>query len=151
MKSNRKTWLFLLIVILVIQFIQPKKNISGGLGENDISRAYTIPEGIHRTLTHKCYDCHSNQTRYPWYFHVQPLGWWLAAHIHEGKSQLNFSEFKTYQRDKAEKKLQEIVEMVQERAMPLKEYTYLHPNTEITAEDEKAIQHWINSLLTSKD
>lgn len=151
MKSTRKTWLFLLIVIVVIQFIQPKKNISGGLGENDISEAYPVPKEIHQTLTQKCYDCHSNQTRYPWYFHVQPLGWWLAAHVHEGKSHLNFSEFKTYQRDKAHKKLQEIVERVQERAMPLEEYTYLHPDAEITVEDEKAIQRWVATLLTGKD
>ena len=151
MKVYRKTWIFLLIVIIVIQFIQPKKNSAQELGENDISKVYAIPEEIHRTFVQKCYDCHSNNTRYPWYFNVQPIGWWLAAHVYEGKEHLNFSEFKTYQAKKAKKKLEEIIEMVEERAMPLKAFVLLHPDTEITAEDEKAINLWINNLLKEKD
>ena len=132
---------------MVIQFIQPKRNISGGLGENDISKAYAIPEGVHQTLTQKCYDCHSNDTRYPWYFNVQPIGWWLAAHVYEGKSHLNFSEFRSYRADQAQRKLEDIIEMVKERAMPLKGYVLLHPHAEITTEDEQAINAWINTLV----
>ena|SRR5688500_1900365 len=151
MKRHRKTWVFLLIVIMVIQFIQPKKNISNELSENDISKAYLIPQGIHQTLTRKCYDCHSNNTNYPWYFNIQPIGWWLAAHVYEGKSHLNFSDFKNYQADKARDKLEDIIEMVRDRAMPLKGYVLLHPHTEITTEDEKAIHDWINTLMGSND
>ena len=149
MKRHRKTWLFFLFLVIVIQFIQPEKNISEGLNENDISKGYDIPDSIHQTLTQKCYDCHSNNTRYPWYFNVQPIGWWLAAHVYEAKSHLNFSEFKTYQTDTAKHKLEEILEMVEERAMPLKAYVFLHPDAEITNEDEKAINQWVSSL-TSK-
>lgn len=151
MKGYRKTWIFLLIVVLVIQFIQPEKNIAEGPSENDISQVYAISDGIHQTLTQKCYDCHSNNTRYPWYYYIQPIGWWLAAHVYEGKEHLNFSEFRTYKADKAEHKLEEIVEMVEDRAMPLKAYVLLHPHTEITTEDEKAISAWVKSLLTPKN
>jgi hypothetical protein len=149
MHRYRKILLFLLIVILVIQFIQPKKNTSTGLGENDISKAYVIPERIHQTLTQKCYDCHSNHTKYPWYFHIQPIGWWFAAHIYEGKSHLNFSEFKTYQADKAKAKLEEIAEMVQERGMPVRGYVIFQPHSEITTEDEEQIHLWINSVMVA--
>jgi len=147
MKRHRKIWGFLLIVVIIIQFIQPKKNISGDLGENDISKAYAIPDTIHQTLTQKCYDCHSNNTRYPWYFNVQPLGWWLAAHVYKGKLHLNFSEFKTYPGDKAQDKLQEIIETVKGGAMPLKGYVYFHPHAEITKEDEKALNDWVSTLF----
>lgn len=151
MNRRRQTWLFLLIVLTIIQFIQPKKNISATPGDNDISRTYAIPEPIHKTLTRKCYDCHSNHTQYPWYFNIQPIGWWLAAHIHDGKSHLNFSEFRNYQADKAQDKLKEIVEIVREREMPLKGYVWLNPHSAITPDDEKAIHAWISTLITPKN
>lgn len=146
MKRNRKVWLFLLIVLVVIQFIQPTRNHSPGIGENDISKVYAMPSEIHDTFTRKCYDCHSNHTRYPWYFHVQPIGWWLAAHIYEGKEHLNFSEFRTYQADKAVEKLEDIADVIQSRAMPIRGYVLLHPGSAITPQDETAIQAWIKRI-----
>ncbi len=151
MRRYRKTWIFLLIIVFVIQFIQPKKNTSKGIGENDISKVYAIPSGVHQTFTQKCYDCHSNNTRYPWYYNVQPIGWWLAAHVYDGKENLNFSEFRTYREDKAKDKLEEIVEMVEKRSMPLKTFVMMHPETEITPEDEKIIHSWISTLLKTED
>jgi hypothetical protein len=151
MKASRKAWFFLLLVLVVIQFIQPKKNTSPELGDNDISRVYAMPTELHQTFTQKCYDCHSNNTRYPWYFNIQPIGWWLAAHVYEGKEHLNFSEFKKYQSTKVREKLDDIAEVVEDRSMPLKAFVLLHPETKITAQDEKAITLWIKSLLKEKD
>lgn len=85
MRRYRKTWIFLLMIVFVIQFIQPKKNTSNGIGENDISKVYAIPSDVHQTLAQKCYDCHSNNTRYPWCYNVQPIGRWLPAHVYGGK------------------------------------------------------------------
>lgn len=145
MKRYRKTLTFLLIVIVLIQFIQPKKNLSNGIAEHDISKAYVIPEHVHQTFTQKCYDCHSNHTDYPWYFNVQPIGWWLAAHIYDGKQNLNFSEFKKYEQDQAEQKLNEIVDAVISRNMPMGGYVFLRPHTGLTDEDEQAIISWAKS------
>lgn len=146
MKQFRKTLTFVLIVMLLIQFIQPIKNVSTGVAEHDISNAYKIPQAVHQTFTQKCYDCHSNHTQYPWYFNVQPIGWWLAAHIYDGKQQLNFSEFRKYERDKAEHKLDEIVEVVIARDMPLTGYVFFRPHAALTDEDEKAIQSWVQTV-----
>lgn len=146
MKRYRKTLTFLLIVIVLIQFIQPKKNLSNGIAEHDISKAYVIPEPVHQTFTEKCYDCHSNHTDYAWYFNVQPVGWWLAAHIYDGKQNLNFSEFKKYERDQAEQKLNEIVDAVISRSMPIGGYVFLRPHTRVTDEDEQAIRSWVKSV-----
>jgi hypothetical protein len=148
MNGLRKIGLFLLIIVLVIQFIQPIRNLSAGPGENDITQAYAIPDVIRQTLTEKCYDCHSNQTRYTWYSRIQPIGWWLAAHVYEGKAQLNFSEFKTYQNEQARKKLQGIASMVNPGSAHLRGYSILRPGTEITAEDEQAISAWVARLIT---
>ena len=146
MKRYRKMLSFVLIVIVLIQFIQPKRNSSAGIAEDDISRAYILPHVVHETFTQKCYDCHSNHTRYPWYFNVQPIGWWLAAHIYDGKRHLNFSEFGKYDPSKAEHKLEEIVEAITTRDMPVKGYVFFHPEAKLTDEDERAIQSWVRTV-----
>lgn len=148
MKGVRKIGLFLFLILLVIQFIQPMPNISAVQEQDDISQAYALPDGIHRTLTEKCYDCHSNHTRYTWYYHIQPFGWWLAAHIYEGKSQLNFSEFKTYGGDEARDKLSRIASIMNSGSTHLKRYSLFEPASDVTVEDEQAIQSWIKTLVT---
>jgi hypothetical protein len=144
---RKKILILLLIIFVIMQLIQPKKNISeGGLGENDISKVYNIPPDLHQTLQKKCYDCHSNNTRYPWYFHIQPIGWWLAAHVHDAKEDLNFSEFRKYTASQADHALEELEEVVEDKSMPLKAYTMFHEDTEITEEDEQAIRTWLASV-----
>jgi hypothetical protein len=146
MKGYRKIGLLILILLVVMQFIQPTKNISPSPSENDISKVYVLPENLHQILVNKCYDCHSNNTRYPWYFNIQPIGWWLAAHVHEGKEHLNFSEFKNYKPERANHKLEEIEDVIEDKSMPLKPYTMLHEGTEITDEDARIIHDWLASV-----
>jgi hypothetical protein len=146
MKAYRKIGILLLILLVVMQFIQPKKNISEGLSEGDISHVYALPDGLHETFVQKCYDCHSNNTRYPWYFNAQPIGWWLAAHVHDGKEELNFSEFKSYELKKATHKLEEIGEVTEDGSMPLKAYTIFHKDSKLTQEEAKTINDWLASL-----
>jgi len=146
MKTFRKVGLLLLIIFIVMQFIQPKKNQAEGISSNDISNAVTLPKDVHQLLIKKCYDCHSNNTTYPWYFHVQPVGWWLAAHVHEGKEHLDFSEFKSYKPERVNHKLEEIGEVIEDGSMPLKAYTVIHKGAAVTESEAKAIQTWLASL-----
>jgi hypothetical protein len=146
MKAYRKIGILLLILLVVMQFIQPKKNISEGPSDADISKVYALPKGLHETFVNKCYDCHSNNTRYPWYFNIQPIGWWLAAHVHDGKEELNFSDFKNYEPKKAVHKLEEIGEVIEEGSMPLKAYTLFHEESKITNEEAQSINQWLASL-----
>lgn len=134
------------LVIIVIQLLQPTKNKSEGISENDISKVYALPDGLHDMLVQKCYDCHSNNTRYPWYVHIQPIGWWLASHVKEGKEHLNFSEFKTYEKSKADHKLEELVEVLEAGEMPLKSYLLMHGDAKVTAEETQTITTWVKSL-----
>lgn len=147
MKTAKKVGLLVLIIFAVIQFTQPKRNEAPQLiSENDISKTVNIPVELHQMLVNKCYDCHSNTTQYPWYANIQPLGWWLAAHVHEGKEHLNFSEFKTYPKKRADHKLEEIGEVTEDKSMPLKAYTLIHQGSELTEEEQKAIMTWLSSL-----
>ncbi len=146
MKTWKKILSLVLVLIIVIQFIQPKKNRGEANSENDITKTVTVPVDLHQMLVKKCYDCHSNNTHYPWYANVQPIGWWLAAHVHDGKEELNFSEFKTYDSKRANHKLEEIGEVVEQGEMPLKAYTIFHQGSEVTPEEVTQIKGWLASL-----
>ncbi len=148
----KKILIGLLVVVLLIQVMQPTKNQSDTLSANDISLTYALPAGVHETFVKKCYDCHSNNTQYPWYVHIQPIGWWMASHIKEGKDHLNFSEFKTYEPKRANHKLEEVSEELGEGHMPIESYLWLHPEAKVTDEELKAINGWIASLgITVKE
>jgi hypothetical protein len=147
MKGSRKIGVLIIIILVVMQFIQPTKNRSEQvISDNDISKVYAIPQDLHQTFITKCYDCHSNNTNYPWYVNIQPIGWWLAAHVHDGKEHLNFSEFKNYSAERAEHKLEELGEVSEDKSMPLQAYTMFHENTELTEADQKAISEWLVSI-----
>src|SRR5439155_20340848 len=96
MKKIKKVLIALLVIFVVIQFFRPAKNKSDKPSLNDISTKYNLPEDVKNILKTSCYDCHSNNTIYPWYSEVQPVGWWLNNHINDGKNEVNFSEFAAY-------------------------------------------------------
>jgi hypothetical protein len=146
MNKTRKTLVGVLILLVVIQTIQPMRNLSDTVSPNDISKTFEVNDKVYSILTEKCYDCHSNNTRYPWYNYIQPAGWWLAAHIYEGKEHLNFSEFSTYSEKRKSHKLREISDAVNEGWMPLETYIWLHKDAKITPEDRDAINAWIETL-----
>ncbi|MFZ2905902.1 MAG: heme-binding domain-containing protein [Cyclobacteriaceae bacterium] len=142
----KKILIGLLLLFVVMQLLQPTRNIAEGITENDITKVYAIPSDVLQVFEQKCYDCHSNNTRYPWYVHVQPVGWWMASHIKDAKDELNFSEFKTYNEKRANHKLEEIVEVTSDGSMPLESYVWLHADAKITAEEASAIEDWVKSL-----
>lgn len=142
----KKIAIALLLVFIVLQFFRPEKNIAEGLSEADISYAIEIPADIHALLQEKCYDCHSNNTSYPWYATVQPVAWWLADHIREGKEELNFSDFKNYPEKKANHKLEEISELIKDDEMPLPSYTLIHRSAKLDDEEKASINDWIKSM-----
>jgi hypothetical protein len=147
MKLSRKILLGLLAVFIMSQFFRPEKNISPHIiTDNDISKRYVMPENVHQVFVKKCYDCHSNNTHYAWYYNIQPIGWWMAHHVNEGKLRLDFSEFKTYDAKRANHKLEEISESVTEGWMPLDSYLWSHQDAKVTPEETAVINAWISSL-----
>lgn len=142
----KKIILLLFALIAIAQFIRPAKNVSAAVGPNDISAKYPVPADVSALLKRACYDCHSNNTNYPWYAEVQPAGWWLASHVNDGKRHLNFSEFAAYTPKRAKTKAGEIVDEVEEKKMPLKSYTWMHPEARLTVEEIKLIIAWAEDL-----
>lgn len=138
----RKILLGLAVVFAAIQFVRPAKNLSPAVGPNDITAKVAVPAEVQGVLTKACYDCHSDHTRYPWYAEVQPVGWWLASHIKDGKRHLNFSEFGAYDAKRAQRKLQQTAHELNEHTMPLESYLWIHRDAILTAAEIKLVADW---------
>jgi len=136
--------IILLLLFIGIQFIDVKRNVSPNPSANAIENYYKIPVKVQTILKTNCYDCHSNNTSYPWYSKVQPVKWWLADHVNSGKRHLNFDEFNTYSRDKKLEKLDEIAETIKEGEMPLTSYTAIHQEAKLSLSDQSEIEKWVN-------
>ncbi|WP_164112155.1 MULTISPECIES: heme-binding domain-containing protein [Sphingobacterium] len=140
----KKIALATIALLIVIQFWGTKKNSSSVPSENAIEKHYTVPPKVLGLLKTSCYDCHSNNTVYPWYNNIQPVKWWLASHINDGKKHLNFDEFNAYSSDKMLHKLDEVAETVSKGEMPLNSYTLIHGNAKLSNNDRKEIEAWVN-------
>ena len=142
----KKFLFFLLILLVIIQFIRPAGNHSATLSANDITRHYTVPDSVLTILKRSCYDCHSNNTVYPWYNHIQPVAWWLNNHVKEGKRELNFSEFASYSAKKQAHKMKGLVEQLQKDWMPLNTYLWIHKDAIMSPEEKTLVINWADSL-----
>jgi hypothetical protein len=148
-KVLKRILIALLIIFIVIQFIRPAKNISQGISAHDISTKYPVPDSVEAILKVACNDCHSNNTRYPWYAEIQPVGWWLSSHIKDGKRGLNFSEFASYRIKKQFHRLDDINEMVKKNEMPLSSYTLIHTDAKLTGNQKLILANWTEALKDS--
>ncbi len=149
MKIVKKILLVILVALIAIQFIQPARNQGGQVLVTDIAMAYKVPDTVQTILKLACYDCHSNNTKYPWYTYVQPVGWVLANHIRDGKEELNFSEFGSYSNRRQQSKLKSIQSQVRDGDMPLYSYTLLHKKARLTDEQKQFIIDWAQKTKDS--
>jgi len=143
----RKIMYVLLAAFIVIQFIHPAKNTSEGLQPNTIGNNYAIPADVKTILGKACNDCHSNNTRYPWYAKIQPVDWWLNKHVVDGKKDLNFDEFTNRAPRYQYHKMEEVIEMVKEREMPLKSYTWTHKDARLNSNEREKLTGWAQSVM----
>lgn len=148
-KKIKKVLIALLVIFVLIQVIRPAKNKSDKLSINDISTKYSLPEDVKNILKTSCYDCHSNNTIYPWYAEVQPVGWWLNNHINDGKSEVNFSEFAAYPIRRQYHKLADINDQVKKDEMPLESYLLIHRYAKLNDQQKSAIAKWVTLLRDS--
>ena len=138
----------LCVVIIGVQFNRPVKNNSNDQSRH-LSTLYPLPDSIDAILTAACYDCHSNNTRYPWYAEIQPVGLWMDGHIRHGKGDLNFSEFSDYSPRKQFRRLEQAQKMVDNKEMPLPSYTIIHKDAVLTDPQKQTLFAWINATRDS--
>ena len=142
----KKILVLLLIALIVIQFFHPPKNRAAGPQPNHLSARYAVSAEVNAILEKACNDCHSNNTRYPWYSKLQPVDWWMDDHIKEGKKELNLDEYTSRSLRYQYKKLEEISEQVEKGGMPLDSYTWIHKDAKLTENEKKLLISWADGL-----
>ncbi|RKE94975.1 heme-binding domain-containing protein [Ichthyenterobacterium magnum] len=146
MKIIKKILLVLLVLFLIAQFFEPESN------EGDIASIGTFlaetnpPEDVKQILKESCFDCHSSVTRYPWYNKITPVNYWLADHIKHGKGHFNVSKWNEYSIKKKDHKLEELIEMVETKEMPLASYTWTHKEANLTDAQIKSVLDWAKQV-----
>lgn len=148
MKKILKTlgWL-LLVILVVIQFFRPRKNIHAGDQPNAISKKYPVSADVKIILDKACMDCHSNNTRYPWYNNIQPVAWWLNNHVIDGKKELNFDEYINKRPRFQYRRMEQTIDLVKKGEMPLNSYTWTHKDAILSDEEKAKLFDWAQSVL----
>ena len=129
-------WILFLIALIVIQFIPVKRTNPASISEID------APADVKAIFRNSCFDCHSNETVWPWYSYVAPASWLLVSDVNEGRENLNFSNWGNLDRSKQTKLREEIWEEIREERMPLWQYRILHPGSKLSQEQKNLIRNW---------
>ena len=138
MRALRIGVIALLVVFAAIQVVRPERT-NPPFDPADEIRA---PRNVQPILERSCYDCHSNETRWPWYSNIAPMSWALADDVKEAREELSFSEWNAYTADHRAHMLEEICEQVEKGEMPQKPYTLMHPGAKLSIEDKRALCVW---------
>lgn len=101
-----------------------------------------VPAEVQAILRRACYDCHSNETNWPWYSQIAPASLLLANDVKEGRREVNFSTWEKYDQRRKSRKLKEIANQVEKGDMPLWYYLPLHPDAKLSPADRELILKW---------
>ena len=134
-------WLAVLVVaiVLVIQVIPVERNVSTVPPGQSFEKTEKVPANVAAILKVSCYDCHSNNSRYPWYSELQPGAWFMAQHIKKGRDELNFDEFNNYSKRRKKAKIKSIISQIEKDEMPLRSYRMMHGNARLSADEKKEL------------
>ncbi|MDQ3282142.1 MAG: heme-binding domain-containing protein, partial [Acidobacteriota bacterium] len=134
-KAVRILLIVLAIAFIAIQFVRPARSNP----PVNASAVLQPPPEVQAILKRSCYDCHSSETRWPWYSNIAPVSWWLKDHVDEGRKELSFSLWNTYSQKRRSRKLEEICDQVTQGEMPPKNYLVLHSDAKISDADRRTL------------
>jgi len=140
-------WTFVVLAcpFLVAQFIRPAR--TNPITDQSVSlesQLHVEPQ-VANILDRSCNDCHSNKTRWPWYSNVAPVSWWMVGHVNDGRRDLNFSEWGSYDKRRQSRRLDQMCNLAKSGVMPLGSYTPMHSGSKLSGDDLRALCVWTNS------
>jgi len=138
--------LVLLTVLLLMQFARPRRNISPAPAGSAFVNTFKVGEQVNAILAASCYDCHSNNTNYPWYSEIQPMGWLMDKHIKDGKEKLNFDELPAYGSRRLNSKFTQITKQIEQGKMPLNSYLWMHREARLNKGEQQLLIDYFSSL-----
>ena len=142
MKLLKKVLFVLFTVFVIAQFFRPDKNQGDIATLEPFLNETNPPQDVHLILKTACFDCHSDYTYYPWYNSITPLNYWLADHVDNGKGELNFSNWAEYSLKRKDHKLEEVMDLVKKKVMPLESYTWTHKDAILSDEQIENFMAW---------
>ena len=140
----------IIVLLVLIQFIQIDKPKHPYIQSDDILVASNASPEVVSIMQSACYDCHSYNTKYPWYSNVAPISWWTKNHINEAREEINFNDWTHFSKKRQDKKLHACIQEVDEGEMPLQSYTWMHREAKLSMEQKKVLITYFNSLLQQK-
>ena len=140
----------LLAAAVVIQFFRIDKTNPDVDQDSTFIAEFEPPQDVTEILKTSCYDCHSNETEYPWYTNVAPISWWIKDHIDHGREELNLSIWSTYSDRRKAHKLEEIIEYVESDEMPLPSYLWAHSEARLSPQQKEVLTGWVRRHVPSK-
>jgi len=149
MKIVKIIILVLLVAFVGIQFVPTQRNQTDIVPVTDFMLVNTVSKDIKNKLQVSCYDCHSNNTQYPWYNKIQPVAWILEGHIKDGKEELNFNEWDLLSSRRKASKLRSIIKQIESSEMPLSSYTLIHKDAKFSDREKEELIEWITQLKDS--
>lgn len=103
------------------------------------------PDDVKVILKNACYDCHSNETKYPSYSYVAPISWTVKDHINEGREHLNFSEWGSYNKELKQNAVEKTISTVKNLEMPMPSYIGYHPKANLTTQQRKMLEKYFSN------
>ncbi|HTN69548.1 MAG TPA: heme-binding domain-containing protein [Methylomirabilota bacterium] len=132
----KRSGLALVVLLAGIQFVPITRT-------NPPERGTALePREVRALLQRSCYDCHSNETRWPWYSQIAPVSFLIAGDVKEGRREVNFSLWDGYNVQIKARKLGEIAKQVERGAMPQWYYVLMHPEAKLSQGEKEAIVKW---------
>jgi hypothetical protein len=144
--TRKRIVILIVIIIGVLQFIPIDKNNSDLPLNSDLFSHVEASEEIKGLILRGCYDCHSENTNYPGYASVAPVSMWVEWHIEEGKEHLNFSNWSNYSEDKRRHLLEECVEVLEEKEMPMNVYRWVHSEADFSESEYSSLIQFFQDL-----
>ena len=130
-----------------IQFANPSRTNPPVVPGHDFLSSAKPPPEIATTFRNACYDCHSDETRWPWYSRVAPVSWFVADHVKDGRRHLNFSDWPNDDSLRAVQKLRHVRGQVSSGKMPLDSYTWIHTAARLTATQRDQLVKWVDQEI----
>ena len=141
----RKVLLGLVLLLIAAQFYPVDRTNPPVDPSKSFYTTETVPPNLRAIFDRSCTDCHSSQTRWPWYSHVAPVSWIVANDVHEARHHVNFSEWGNYDAKKRDHKTEEICNEILEGEMPDTKYTLIHRSARLSQDERDAICQWTGS------
>jgi hypothetical protein len=136
MKIFKIALILMAVILIAIQFIPVNKT------NPPVTAELNAPVEIMSVFKKSCYDCHSNETEWPWYSFVAPVSWIVSGDVKDGRLHLNFSKWGNFSRKDIVKMKEEIWEEIERGKMPLGKYIFMHPEAELDHKEKDLIKEW---------